>query len=289
MTVEAAAAAQKNADDAWAGHNAALTDARNALRTAFDARKAATGMNMGPQIDAAVDLAIDTLTDHADALSSAKTAKDRALAHQQERDQIGAALPPPAPAAPAPKLEQGDPAQIRDWLQHASAKDVADALGEIADSDARVLWADTMLTWVRQDGNTADVIAILRNSEPTTEVERPNPEWSGLNAAPVWEPQLQDEQGRADYAKNVADQVPQGSGEPAAEQALGNIGHDDPVIPAASTVATATDEAEHGHAGVADQAAHTGPRADSYPDVTGGTDSEGGELADAVADKRKGK
>lgn len=289
MTAEAAAAAQTNADNAWAEHNTALTDARTALHAAFDARKAATGITMGPQLDAAVDIALTTLTDHADALNTAKQAKDQALAHQKERDDITYTLPAPAPAAPAPKLEQGDPAAVRDWLQHATAQDVAGALDEIDSGDARVMWAETMLTWVRQDGNTADVIAVLRNSEPTTEVERPNPEWSGLNAAPVWEPQLQDEQGRADYAKNVADQVPQGSGEPAAEQALGHIGHDDPVIPAASTVATATDAAEHGHAGVADQAAHTGPRADSYPDVTGETDSEGGELADAVADKRKGK
>lgn len=175
MTAEAAAAAQKNADQAWAEHDAALPDARAALRAQFEKRKAATGMNMGPQFDAAVDVAISTLVDFGDNLSTAKAAKDRALAHQAERDDIATALPVAAPL-PTPKLEQGDPAIVRAWLQSATAADVTDALNEIDNGDARIMWADTMLQWVRADGNTADVIATLRAADPKTETEPAKPD-----------------------------------------------------------------------------------------------------------------
>lgn len=175
MTAEAAAAAQKNADDAWAEHEQALVDARTDLRAQFEKRKAATGMNMGPQFDAAVDVAITTLVGYPDEIMEAARARTRALAHQQERDDIGAAIPV-APPVPTPKLEQGDPTAIRAWLQYASGEEVIDALNEIDNGDARIMWADTMLTWARQDGNTAEVINILRAADPKTEVEVPKPD-----------------------------------------------------------------------------------------------------------------
>lgn len=175
MSQEAVDAAAAKAEEHWSLHYKLLEEPIAAVRATLAKNQAATGVGMGPQLDAASTLAVHAIVDNVHDLIEAALHKTAALGAERDRDQITETLPPPPPDKPAPLLATGEPTAIRQWLQTATADDVQDALSAISGDTERVAWANQMMSWVREDGNVAAVIEVLRAAQPTEPEPRVDP------------------------------------------------------------------------------------------------------------------
>lgn len=169
MSQEAMDAATAKVEEGWQRHFHALEAPMAAIRKVLADHQAATGVGMGPQLDAAASLAAQAAVDHADNFKEAAEGKRLALLGEHDRDQIAQGMPEPAPDKPAPLLAQGEPIAIREWLKTATPEQVTDVLGEIGQDDARVAWANQMMAWLQEDGNTAAVIETVRGAQANPE------------------------------------------------------------------------------------------------------------------------
>jgi hypothetical protein len=160
---DAVTAAQAQADQAWGEHGAVRGPMRDELLASLKSLEGVTGLQAGPGAERLVDAFLDFAEFHADEINEARTARQQALAAQDERDKAYAEAPP-APAEPTPTmLETAEPLEVREWLKSANDVDVLEMLSNVPDRDQQVEWARTLLAWGRQDGNVAGVFAAINS------------------------------------------------------------------------------------------------------------------------------
>lgn len=145
-----------DAEKAWQGYTLAISPVSEHVKRQLLTANARHGLYTGPQLDAAVDIMLQSVLDFTDELVLARMERDDALEAQRLRDQE----PPPEPAPAAPFLITMEPDDLRGWLRTCEAPMLQAGL-EALDDLQRTAVVNQLSAWVRQDGNRADILELL--------------------------------------------------------------------------------------------------------------------------------
>lgn len=134
-----------------------------------------TGLDLTPGAHALIGRILAKSVAYCDDLVAAHDAQDKAKTAEAERDALLERVPPkPGPT----HLEQVDRQVLRASLKSANDRTVRAWLNELTDPAAKREWASVMLGWVEADGNTHNIISLLREYA-TVQIAKPP---SDLNA-----------------------------------------------------------------------------------------------------------
>lgn len=150
----------ETAERAWQGYTLAISRVSEAVKGQLIVSNARHGLYTGPQLDAAVDVMLNAVLDFTDELVLARMERDDALEAQKLRDEE----PIPEPVQ-APFLITMEPDDLRGWLRTCDPGMLRAGLSQV-DALQRTAVVNQLTSWARADGNRAEILEVLIDTEP---------------------------------------------------------------------------------------------------------------------------